>query len=80
MEVQFGSHALLRMAQRGISREVVMGILGQPDDLRVAADEHSNNHYLGRVAELGGDVVTVVLDPYKQPGKVVTVTRDDPGG
>jgi predicted RNA-binding protein YlqC (UPF0109 family) len=82
MEIEFGDHVLLRMAQRGVTREEVRKVVDEPDDLQVAADEHSNNHYVRRfIRETPGQLsrealITVVVDPYKRPNKVVTVTVD----
>lgn len=76
MEITFGIHVLQRMEERGVSREIVFDVLGEPDAVITAADEHNNTHYIKDVAQLGGDTVTVVVDPYKNPNKLVTVMRD----
>lgn len=76
MEIEFGSHVLVRMAQRGVSRDEVQKVVDEPDTILFAADDHSNNHYVRKFipARLSAEVVvTVVVDPYKRPGKVVTV-------
>lgn len=65
-----------------ITCEEVRKVVDEPDDLQVAADEHSNNHYVRRfIRETPGQLsrealITVVVDPYKRPNKVVTVTVD----
>lgn len=79
MEIEFGTHVLVRMAQRGVSREEVQKVVEEPDTILFAADEHSNNHYVRKFIpdRLSAEVVvTVVVDPYKCPNKVVTVMVD----
>lgn len=84
MEIEFGAHVLVRMAQRGVSRDEVQKVVEEPDTILFAADEHSNNHYVRRFTpkaiaawQLSAEVVvTVVVDPYKRPNKVVTVMVD----
>lgn len=75
MEIEFGIHALQRMEVRGVSREIVFDVLGEPDAVITAADEHNNTHYIKDVVQLGGDTVKLVVDPYKNPNKLVTVMR-----
>ena len=54
MGLEFGTHALERMEERGVSREMVFDILGDADTIITAADEHDNTHYV-KVEELWAD-------------------------
>lgn len=55
---------------------MISEILTDANAIIPGADSHNNTHYVRVMPQLNGDTVTVVVDPYKQPNRVVTVMRD----
>lgn len=71
-------HAKDRMVERNVSEELVEFIVleGGADMVRANADDNNNTHYLRKL--FGDGRIIVVVDPHREPMKVVTIKRDNP--
>ena len=72
--VKFTAHASRMLKERRIAREWVDRTLVSPVQTETKAD--GTVHYLGTVAEHGGRILRVVVNPKQEPPQVITVFFD----
>ena len=74
MDFKLSEHTKDVMKERNILKEWVWRTLDEPDWENVGSDK--NVHYFKSIAEHGGRILHVVVNPHVLPQKVVTIFFD----
>lgn len=73
-DLELTSHCEDMLAERSIPAEWVWLTIRSPDRSVTGAD--GNVHYIKAIAEYGNRFLRVVVNPHRQPSRVVTVFFD----
>ncbi len=73
-EYEFSRHARAMLDERQIIEEWVWRTINTPDGRRMGDD--ANIHFTRAIRERNGQILHVVVNPYTQPNKIVTVYFD----
>jgi hypothetical protein len=74
LKFEFSIHAQNMLAKRKIPEEWVWRTINDPEMEFIGDD--SNNHYTKAIVEKAGRVLHVVVNPYVQPNRIVTLFFD----
>ncbi|HIH27355.1 MAG TPA: DUF4258 domain-containing protein [Methanoregulaceae archaeon] len=72
--LDFTVHAETMMHERGILDEWVMDTVSSPDKTEERRDDEK--HYLKKIRSAGGKTLRVVINPLKDPPRVITAFFD----
>jgi hypothetical protein len=76
MEYELTNHAQVVLAERGIPAAWVERVLAAPTQTHADEIDPALEHRLGRIAEYGGRVLRVILDPTATLVRIVTAFFD----
>lgn len=72
-ELEYAQHALDMIEERQIDMKWVDATLGEP--YTVEEKDDGTRHYVRSIGEREGRYLRVVVDPEKEPGRIITVFR-----
>jgi hypothetical protein len=73
-EFEFSKHAIDMIYERGINMDWISDTIKAPDHTEFISDEEL--HYIKQIKEFGNRYLRVVVNPYTQPKRIITLFFD----
>ena len=73
-DFQFTNHAINMVSERNIQDEWISAALNQPDKIEFINNEEL--HYIKQIKENGNRFLKIVVNPFSQPKRIITIFFD----